>query len=71
MRGLLGAAATVPVAWEDALQARARAQGVRAVYHRVPGGGHGYGGSGLFTYDSGRGLTPYDRFLTFVKQTLD
>jgi acetyl esterase/lipase len=61
---------TVPVAWEDALQARARAQGVRAVYDRVPGGAHGYGGTQFFTRDTGRGLTAYERLLAFAEQHL-
>jgi acetyl esterase/lipase len=61
---------TVPVAWEDALQARARAQGVPAVYYRVAGGVHGYGGTQFFTRDTGHGLTAYERLLTFAKQRL-
>jgi dienelactone hydrolase len=61
---------TVPVAWEDALQARARSQHVRALYDRVPGGLHGYGGTQFFTRDTGHGLTAYERLLTFAQQQL-
>jgi len=62
---------TVPVAWEDDLQARARAEGVYAVYERIAGGRHGYDGTRFFTGDAGGGITPYQRLLRFAQRQLE
>ena len=52
---------TLPVILSDQLAARADAEGVPVEYHRIPGGGHGYEGSGFFDHDTGGGQTPFDR----------
>lgn len=61
---------TVPVALSEQLFDRAKSQRVDLEYHRIPGGTHGYPGSKFFTYDAGRGQTPFDRFLSFAKREL-
>jgi acetyl esterase/lipase len=61
---------TVPVALDDALVARAEAEGVRVEYQRIPGGGHGYHGSGFFTVPARPAGTPFTRFLAFARSAL-
>jgi acetyl esterase/lipase len=61
---------TVPVRLDDQLVARARRQGVRNEYHRIPGGGHGYDGSQFFTLQVVGNATPFDRLLRFAKTAL-
>ncbi len=61
---------TVPVALSDQLSDRAKAERVDFEYHRIPGGTHAFPGSKFFTYDTGRGQTPFDRFLSFAKREL-
>jgi acetyl esterase/lipase len=60
----------VPVVLDDELVARARAQHVRHEYHRVPGGGHGYGGTGFFTRRVAGRRTAFDRLLRFATSVL-
>jgi dipeptidyl aminopeptidase/acylaminoacyl peptidase len=60
----------VPVQLDDELVARARAVGVPSEYHRMPGGGHGYGPSGFFTRPVDGEQTAYDRLLDFAEQAL-
>jgi acetyl esterase/lipase len=61
---------TVPVAFSDALVARARAVGVRSEYHRIPGGGHGFEPVGFFTRRVAGGRTPYSRLLSFARRAV-
>ena len=61
---------TVPVTFDDALVARARAVGVRAEYHRIPGGGHGFAGTGFFTRRVTGGQTPFRRLLGFATRAV-
>ena len=61
---------TVPVTLSDALVARARGQGVRAEYHRVPGGRHGYAPSGFFTRPVAGERTAFERLLRFARRAL-
>lgn len=61
---------TVPVQLDDQLVARAGAQGVRHEYLRIPGGSHGYGGSGFFTRDVRGRRTPFDQMLSFARAAL-
>ena len=60
----------VPVAMDDALAARARAEGVDVEYHRIGGGGHGYTGARFFTEPVAGSRTPFDRFLAFARYEL-
>jgi acetyl esterase/lipase len=60
----------VPVKLDDQLIARAKAEDVPSEYHRIPGGGHGYGDSRFFTYEASGGRTPYERLLAFVADEL-
>jgi acetyl esterase/lipase len=60
----------VPVAMDDALAARARAEGVDVEYHRIEGGGHGYTGAHFFTEPVAGSRTPFDRFLAFARREL-
>jgi acetyl esterase/lipase len=61
---------TVPVALDDQLVARAKAQRVRREYHRIKGGEHGYVPSGFFTAKVAGRRTPFDRLLRFAKSAL-
>jgi acetyl esterase/lipase len=61
---------TVPVKLDDDLVARAKAVGVKSEYHRVPGGGHGFGGTQFFTRRVTGGKTPFERLLGFSKDYL-
>lgn len=61
---------TVPVTFDDALVARARAVGVRAEYHRIPGGGHGFAGTGFFSRRVTGGQTPFRRLLAFATRAV-
>jgi len=61
---------TVPVDLDDALVARARAVGVRAEYHRIPGAGHGFAATGFFTRDVVAEQTAYQRLLRFARTAL-
>jgi acetyl esterase/lipase len=61
---------TVPVRLDDELVARARRQHVRTEYHRIPGGRHGYDGSGFFTRPVVGSQTPFDRLLRFARTAL-
>ena len=62
---------TVPVALDDQLVARARAEHVPTEYRRIPGGTHGYDGSRFFTYRiGGTAQTPFDRLLRFAQAHL-
>ena len=63
---------TVPVTFDDALVARARARavGVRTEYHRIPGGRHGFPGTGFFTRRVTGGQTPFRRLLGFATRAL-
>ena len=65
-----GADTTVPVTLRDALVARARGKGVRAEYHRVPGGRHGYAPSGFFTRPVAGERTAFERLLRFARRAL-
>jgi acetyl esterase/lipase len=58
--------ATVPVQLDDQLVARAKAKHVRAEYHRMPGGTHGFAGSRFFTAKVVGAQTPFDRLLRFA-----
>ena len=62
--------ATVPVELDDQLVARARRVRVRTEYHRIPGGAHGYAGSGFFTRAVVGDQTPFDRLLRFARAEL-
>jgi acetyl esterase/lipase len=62
--------ATVPVTFDDALVARARAVGVRTEYQRIPGGGHGFAGTGFFTRRVTGGRTPFRRLLAFATRAV-
>ena len=55
---------------DDALVARARAEGVDVEYHRIEGGGHGYVGSHFFSERVAGTPTPFDRFLAFARREL-
>jgi acetyl esterase/lipase len=61
---------TVPVKLDDDLVARAKAVGVKAEYHRVPGGGHGFAGTQFFTRKVTGGKTAFQRLLGFSKDYL-
>ena len=61
---------TVPVALSDSLFARARAQRVRAEYHRIEGGTHGYAGAKFFSEKVARDQTSLDRLLRFAGAAL-
>ena len=61
---------TVPVTFDDALAARARAVGVRTEYHRIPGGRHGFPATGFFTRPVTGGQTPFRRLLGFATRAL-
>jgi acetyl esterase/lipase len=60
---------TVPVKLDDDLTARAKAVGVKVQYIRVPGGGHGFGGTQFFTRKVG-GKTAFQRLLGFSRDYL-
>lgn len=60
----------LPVGLSDDLVARARQQGVRTVYDRMPGADHGYAPSGFFTATVAGGQTPFERLLAFAAQAL-
>lgn len=61
---------TVPVTFDDALVARARAVGVRTEYHRIPGGRHGFPATGFFTRRVTGGQTPFRRLLAFATRAV-
>jgi acetyl esterase/lipase len=61
---------TVAVEYDDELVARAELERVPVEYYRIPGGGHGFAHSRFFTYDVGRGQTPFERLLTFATRWL-
>lgn len=61
---------TVPVKLDDDLVARAKAVGVKNEYHRVPGGGHGFGGTKFFTRKVTGGQTAFQRLLRFSRDYL-
>jgi acetyl esterase/lipase len=61
---------TVPVGLSDVLVARARAVGVRSELHRIPGGAHGFAGTGFFTRRVTGGRTPFSRLLAFAQRAV-
>jgi dienelactone hydrolase len=61
---------TVPVALDDQLVARAKAQRVRNEYHRIAGGTHGYAGARFFTEPVVGRQTSFDRLRLFARSTL-
>ncbi len=60
----------LPVALDDELVARAQEVGLTTEYHRMPGGTHGYQGSGFFEVPVDGEQTPYDRLLDFAEASL-
>jgi fermentation-respiration switch protein FrsA (DUF1100 family) len=60
----------VPVVLDDQLVARAKKLHVREEYHRIPGGKHGFGGTGFFTRRVTGDQTSFDRLLAFAKKRL-
>jgi acetyl esterase/lipase len=61
---------TVPVILDDQLVARAKRMHVREEYHRIPGGKHGFGGTGFFTRKVTGDQTSFSRLLAFAKRRL-
>lgn len=60
----------VPVLLDDQLVAQARAVGSRVEYHRMPGGGDGFGPSHFFDGAVVGSQTPFDRLLLFAQAEL-
>lgn len=61
---------TVSFELSELLVARAENQGVPVEFHPVPGAGHGFGATGVFTREIEPGLTVEERMYAWVGETL-